>query len=154
MDKVDAALLRRLEEDARQSYADLGRRVGLSKTPCWHRVQELEAQGVIRAYRADLDPQKLGLQVHAFVQATIDARKYSDFEVAVQRHPSVLQCFTTAGAGDYLLHVLAPDIAALDGVLREEISRMPGVQRTVSTVCMKTIKHGAPITGCLRGGTS
>lgn len=150
MDKIDAALLRRLEEDARQSYADLGRRVGLSKTPCWHRVQELESQGIIRGYRADLDPQKLGLQVHAFVQATINSTKYSEFESAIQRHASVLQCFTTAGQGDYLLHVLAPDIAALDGVLREEISRMPGVQRTVTTVCMKTIKHSAPITGCLR----
>lgn len=150
MDKIDTILLRRLEEDARQSYADLGRRVGLSKTPCWHRVRELETQGVIRGYRAELDPRKLGLQVHAFVQATINATKYSEFEAAVLRHPSVLQCFTTAGAGDYLLHLLAPDIGALDELLREEISRMPGVQRTVTTVCLKTIKHGAPITGCVR----
>jgi Lrp/AsnC family transcriptional regulator, leucine-responsive regulatory protein len=150
MDKIDSALLRRLEEDARLSYADLGRRVGLSKTPCWQRVRDLEAQGVILGYRADLDPRKLGLQVHAFVQATINATKYSEFESAVARHPSVLQCFTTAGQGDYLLHVLAPDIGVLDEVLREEISRMPGVQRTVTTVCLKTIKAGAPVTGCLR----
>jgi Lrp/AsnC family transcriptional regulator, leucine-responsive regulatory protein len=150
LDKIDTAILRRLEEDARQSYADLGRRVGLSKTPCWHRVQALERQGAIRGYRAELDPPTLGLQVHAFVQATITATKYSEFEAAAGRHPSVLQCFTTAGEGDYLLHVLAPDIGALDGLLREEISRMPGVQRTVTTVCLKTIKHGGPIMGCLR----
>ncbi|MGQ0835583.1 MAG: Lrp/AsnC family transcriptional regulator [Gammaproteobacteria bacterium] len=79
-DKIGIALLRRLEDDARQSYPDLGRRVGLSKTPCWHRVQELESEGVIRGFRADLNPQKLGLQVHAFVQATINATKYSEFE--------------------------------------------------------------------------
>jgi Lrp/AsnC family leucine-responsive transcriptional regulator len=133
------------------SFTELGRQVGLSKTPCWHRVQELEQQGVIRGYRADLDPLKLGLEAHAYVQATIDARKQAEFEAAVLQNPCVLQCFATAGQGDYLLHVLAHDIAALDYVLRSQVSRMPGIERTVSTVCIKTIKHGGPITGCLHG---
>ncbi|MFO7277118.1 MAG: Lrp/AsnC family transcriptional regulator [Pseudomonadota bacterium] len=149
-DRVDTALLRSLEQDGRQSFAELGRQVGLSKTPCWQRVQALERAGVIRGYHAELDPQKLGLQVHAFVHATIDATKHDEFEAAVMRHPSILQCFTTAGEADYLLHVLVPDISALDTLLREGIARMPGVQRSVTTVCLKTIKRRSAISDCLR----
>jgi Lrp/AsnC family leucine-responsive transcriptional regulator len=149
VDATDLRLLRSLERDARQSYAALGRELNLSKTPAWQRVRQLEADGVIRGYRALLDPQKLGLQIHAFVQATILASKFSEFESAVQRHGSILECFTTAGQGDYMLHVLAADIGALDDLLRRDISRMPGVQRIVTTVCLKTTKERAPFTGCL-----
>lgn len=149
MDKTDIKLLQQLEMHGRQSYAELGEQVGLSKTPCWQRVQKLEADGVIRGYRAQVDPGQLGLTVHAFVHATINASKYAEFETAVQRHPSVLQCFTTAGEADYVMHVLVRDIAALDELLRGEISRLPGVQRIVTTVCMKTIKEDAPVMGCL-----
>src|SRR5215475_13204499 len=62
MDRIDHHLLTLLEEDARQSFADLGEQVGLSKTPCWQRVRELERLGVIRGYRADIDPAQLGLK--------------------------------------------------------------------------------------------
>jgi Lrp/AsnC family leucine-responsive transcriptional regulator len=149
LDKTDIKLLRQIEMNARQSFAELGEQVGLSKTPCWQRVQKLEADGVIRGYRAQVDPKQLGLNVHAFVHATINASKYTEFETAVQRHSSILQCFTTAGEADYVLHVLVRDLAALDELLRGEISHLPGVQRIVTTVCMKTIKEDAPVMGCL-----
>ena len=61
-----------------------------------------------------------------------------------------MQCFTTAGHADYLMHVLVAGIEELDSLLRMEISQLPGVQKIETTVCMKTIKHRAPITGCLR----
>jgi Lrp/AsnC family leucine-responsive transcriptional regulator len=81
---------------------------------------------------------------------TISSPKHSEFESAALAHPAVLQCFTTAGQADYLMHVLVAGISELDQLLRMEISRMPGVQRLETTVCMKTIKHRAPMTGCLR----
>ncbi len=150
MDKIDHRILTCLEEDGRQSFAELGEQVGLSKTPCWQRVRDLERAGVIRGYRADIDPARVGLQVDAFVQVTLSSVQHAQFEAAVERHPAVLQCFTTAGQADYLIHVLVAGIPELDRLLRMEISQMPGVQKIETTVCMKTIKHRAPVTGCLR----
>jgi Lrp/AsnC family transcriptional regulator, leucine-responsive regulatory protein len=150
MDKIDHRILTLLEEDARQSFAELGEIVALSKTPCWQRVRELERSGVIRGYRAEIDSRRLGLQVEAFVQVTLSSVQHVEFEAAVLQHPSILQCFTTAGQADYLIHVLVEGIAELDSLLRMEISQLPGVQKIETTVCMKTIKHRAPITGCLR----
>jgi len=150
MDKIDQKIVTLLEENARQSFADLGQSVGLSKTPCWHRVRDLERAGVIKGYRAEIDSVQVGLNVHAFVHVTINSVRHSEFENAVLKHPAILQCFTTAGQADYLMHVLVGGISELDGLLRMEVSRMPGVQRIETTVCMKTIKHRAPIMGCLR----
>jgi Lrp/AsnC family leucine-responsive transcriptional regulator len=150
MDKIDQKILTFLEENARQSFADLGDQVGLSKTPCWQRVRDMERQGIIKGYRADIDPAQLGLKVEAFIQVTLSSVQHAQFEAAVLAHPAVLQCFTTAGQADYLMHVLVAGIDALDSLLRMEISQMPGVQRIETTVCMKTIKHRTPITGCLR----
>jgi Lrp/AsnC family leucine-responsive transcriptional regulator len=150
MDKTDHKILTFLEEDARLSFAELGEQIGLSKTPCWQRVRDLERDGVIKGYRADIDAAQIGLQVEAFVQVTLSSVQHAQFEEAVLRHPAVLQCFTTAGQADYLMHVLVAGISELDGLLRMEISQLPGVQRIETTVCMKTIKRRAPITGCLR----
>ena len=150
MDKTDREIVRLLEDDARISFAELGERVGLSKTPCWQRVRELERRGLIRGYRTEVDAEGLGLRVHAFVHVTINAARHAEFEAAAAAHPSILQCFTTAGQADYLMHVLVEEIEQLDQLLRMEIRRMPGVQRLETTVCMKTIKPRAPLTGCLR----
>jgi Lrp/AsnC family transcriptional regulator, leucine-responsive regulatory protein len=148
MDPIDEKILRVLEKDARVSFTDLAEQVGLSKTPSWARVRELERQKVITAYRAEIDPGRVGLGLHAFVQVTISATRHNEFEQTVVHHRSVLECYTTAGQGDYLLHILVPGIEALDNLLREEISRMPGVERLVTTVGMKTIKDRGLIMEC------
>lgn len=113
-------------------------------------ARELERRGLIRGYRTELDAESLGLRVHAFVHVTINAARHAEFEAAATGHPAVLQCFTTAGQADYLMHVLVGEVADLDQLLRMEIRRMPGVQKLETTVCMKTIKPRAPLTGCLR----
>jgi Lrp/AsnC family leucine-responsive transcriptional regulator len=149
VDKIDWEIVRSLEQDARISFAELGQRVGLSKTPCWQRVRDLEHEGLIRGYRAELDAERLGLRVHAFVYVSIDSTRYLEFEAAVACHSAVLQCYTTAGQADYLMHVLVSEIAELDTLLRTQVSRMPGVQRVETTVCLKTIKSNAPLSGCV-----
>src|SRR2546422_8726287 len=100
MDKIGRQIVTLLEQDARQSFADLGQKVGLSKTPCWQRVRDLERSGVIRGYRAEIDSAQLGLQVEAFVHVTLSSVQHAEFEAAVIQHPAVLQCFTTAGQAD------------------------------------------------------
>lgn len=149
MDKIDREIVRWLEQDARLSFAELGEKVGLSKTPCWQRVRTLERQGLIRGDRAELDAERLGLKVHAFVFVSIDSARHAEFEAAAAHHPAVLQCYTTAGQADHLMHLLVGEIEALDRLLRLQVRRMPGVQRIETTVCMKTFKPRAPLSGCL-----
>ncbi len=147
-DRADDAILRILEKDGRLSFNSLAEQIGLSKTPTWARVQNLEKRKVITGYRAEIDPAAVGLQLHAFVQVTINGTRHTEFEAAVLRHPSIIECYTTAGQGDYLLHVLVPSVAALDEILRTDVARMPGVQRQTTTIGMKTIKRGASIVEC------
>jgi Lrp/AsnC family leucine-responsive transcriptional regulator len=148
LDATDTAILTALERNARLSFNDLADEVGLSKTPCWSRVRELERRKIISGYHAQIDPSRVGVELHAFVQVTITATRHGDFENAVARHKSVLECYTTAGQADYMLHILVSGMAALDELLRHEISRMPGVQRLVTTVGMKTIKPRGSIMTC------
>jgi len=140
MDKIDRALIRHLEHEGRLSFADLSERAGLSKAACWKRVQTLEAQGVIRGYRAELDAASLGLGALAFVQVTVAFERHEAFEQAAAAHPAVLACHATVGATDYLLQVIMPDMAALDDFLRQSLWRLPGVERFSTTLAMRTIK--------------
>ena len=143
LDRIDRALLTELERDARQSFAQLGETVGLSKTPAWKRVQALEAAGVIEGYRALVNPQAVGLEIHAFVQVEVAFERHDAFEAAVRRHPAVLACYATAGDADYVLEVRARTMSDLDQLLRQELCMLPGVKRFSTTIGMKTIKaHG------------
>ena len=139
-DPIDLKLIALLEADARISFADLAEQVALSKTPCWNRVKALEEAGVIRGYGARLDTTALGFDLEAFVQISIDIEQSHAFEAAVQRHPLIRSCHATTGEADYLLHIMASDMVALDDLLREAISRLPGVKRTVTSMSTRAIK--------------
>lgn len=145
MDRFDRAILSALERDARQSFADLAQEVGMSKTPCWNRVQGLEASGAILGYRAMVEPEAVGLTLDAFVQVSVSFADHAAFEAAACAHPSVIACYTTAGDADYLLHVMARDVANLDGLLRGQLRRMPGVERFNTTIGMKRIKRAGAV---------
>jgi Lrp/AsnC family leucine-responsive transcriptional regulator len=146
MDKVDWAILEHLERDGRESFGAIAERVSLSKTPCWTRVQSLERNGVIRGYRAVIDPYAVGLKLTAFIEVTIEFGNRVAFERAVAEHPAIIECYTTAGEADYLLQVMTSDVERLDSLLREELCRLPGVQRSATTICLKRIKNNGPIT--------
>jgi DNA-binding Lrp family transcriptional regulator len=137
---LDQKIVAALEADARLSFAALADMVGLSKTPCWKRVKALEEAGVIRGYRTLLDPALLGFGLEAFVQVSIDFEFSDAFEAAVRRHPLIRRCHATTGDADYLLHVMAADMGALDRMLRQELSRLPGVRRTVTSMSTREIK--------------
>lgn len=80
----------------------------------------------------------------------MNARKHTEFETAIIEHPNVIECYTAAGAADYLLQVLVADITGLDGLLRGDLARLPGVERVATTVCMKTIKPRSGIMACVK----
>lgn len=146
MDKIDWKILAELENDGRVSFADLSDRVGLSKSPCWSRVREMEADGVIQGFGARVDPVALGLAVQSYVFVEIDFHSHAEFEEAATQHPAIIECHTTAGESDYLLRVFARSVEHLDDLLRHELSKLPGVHRLSTTVCLKTIKSRAPLT--------
>ncbi len=140
LNPLDQKIVTALEADARLSFAALADQVGLSKTPCWKRVKALEEAGVIRGYRTMLDPALLGFGIEAFVQISIDPERFEAFEAAVREHPLIWRCHATTGEADYLLHVLAADMSDLDRLLRQELSRLPGVHRTITSMATREIK--------------
>ncbi|WP_246611147.1 Lrp/AsnC family transcriptional regulator [Aquisediminimonas profunda] len=145
MDRIDWKILEELEQDARVSFAELGERVGLSKSPCWNRVRNLQHSGTIQSFGARLDPGELGLGVQCYISITIRFDSHSAFEAAVIDHPAIFECHTTAGESDYLLRVYARSVEHLDELLRHEISKLPGVSGSSTTICLKTIKSQASI---------
>ncbi len=122
------------------SFAELGDRVGLSKSPCWARVRQIEQQGIFDGYGARLIPASVGLSVQCYIAITIELDSHAEFEAAVLSHPAIVECHTTAGESDYMLRVFAQSVGHLDELLRHEISKLPGVTGSATTICLKTIK--------------
>jgi len=143
LDRQDVILLTELQRDARQTVQQLADAAGLSSTPCWKRVKEMEASGVIRGYTALVDREQVGLSLA--VIAEINLQRHSDldvrrFEQAVADCPSIVSCYATTGQADYVIKVLAPDIKTYERFLHETAFRLPGVAHVRSSVVLKEIK--------------
>lgn len=141
MDKTDKNIIAQLEQDGRISFAVLGESVGLSKTPCWKRVNHLTDQQVIQGYSANIDPNKLGLTIRALVHVVVDFELYQQFEQAIIDHPAIRSCHAVTGEFDYVLEVLAKDISDFDTLLRVQLSRLPGVQRFNTAISTRMVKQ-------------
>jgi Lrp/AsnC family leucine-responsive transcriptional regulator len=145
LDAFDAAILRELAADGRISATLLADRVGLSKTPVLARIKRLEAAGIIRGYRANLDPVKLGRAHVAFVEVRLtDTRETAlqAFNRAVLAVPEIEECHMMASRFDYLLKVRTADIQDYRRVLGERISALPHVAQTSTHVVMEAVKDG------------
>lgn len=150
MDRHDLQLLRALQRDSTVSLADLASRIGLSTSACHRRVKQLEADGLISGYRAQLDPQALGLKLQAFVEITLTSQSHEAmdrFEAAVATFDEILECHLMSGNADYLLRVAAPDLELFDVIHRTCLARLPGVSAMRSSFAIRTIKSwgGYPV---------
>ena len=142
MDRIDLKILRCLQQDASLSTADIAQRVGLSTTPCWRRIQNLEKSGVIRRRVALLDRDKLNLGVDVFV--SIRTSQHSEewlaaFARAVNEFPEVVEFYRMSGEVDYLMRVVVPDIKAYDAFYKRLIRRMD-IADVSSSFAMERIK--------------
>lgn len=149
LDRLDRRILDVLSGDARLPLAEVARRVGLTKTPVQMRLKRLEEQGVIRGYRAMLDPVKLGLDHVAFVEVKLsDTREKAleAFNRAVMAVAEIEECHMIAGSFDYLLKVRTGDMALYRQVLGEKISSLPFVAHTSTYVAMQTVKDAGIVT--------
>jgi DNA-binding Lrp family transcriptional regulator len=122
--------------------------VRLSVSPCHRRVRDLERAGVIRGYRAIVDPAAVGLGFEALVFVTMrqeDRDTVAEFERAVAAIPHVLQAQRLFGDPDYLLRVIAADLGAYQQLYDQRLGALPGVQRLTSTLVMKHVVGHRPL---------
>ncbi len=143
MDRLDRKILTLLQEDATTPVAEIGRKVGLSTTPCWRRIQKMEEDGVIRQRVALLDPASVNTKVTVFV--SIRTAKHSDdwlkqFARIVAEFPEVVEFYRMSGAIDYLLRVVVPDIEAYDQFYQKLISKID-ILDISSSFAMEQIKY-------------
>ena len=142
MDAIDRKILAVVQQDAALSVAEIGHRVGLSSTPCWKRLQRLEADGVITRRVALIDPDKVGLGTTVFV--SIETGDHSQewlkrFAEVVGAMPEVMEFYRMAGDIDYMLRVVVPDIQAYDAFYKRLIATVP-LKNVTSRFAMERIK--------------
>jgi Lrp/AsnC family transcriptional regulator len=142
MDAIDRKILSVLQEDASLSVAEISQRVGLSTTPCWKRIQRLEADRVIQKRVAIVDPDKLGLGVTVFV--SVETGDHSEgwltrFADVVGAMPEVMEFYRMAGDVDYMLRVVAADIQGYDAFYKRLIAAVP-LKNVTSRFAMEKIK--------------
>ncbi len=142
LDAIDRKILTVLQEDASLSVAEIGDRVGLSSTPCWKRIQRMEADGVLLKRVALLDQDKLGLGVTVFV--SIETGDHSQdwidrFAHMVGSMPEVMEFYRMAGDVDYMLRVVVTDIAGYDTFYKKMIAAVP-LKNVTSRFAMEKIK--------------
>ena len=149
MDEVDRSILAVLEKHGRISNAELAARVGLSPSPCLRRVRRLEKTGVIRGYRALIDPAAAGRSLRVFAGVRLVRHARADvvaFERAVIRLPEVVHSHHVTGNYDYLLQVEVADLPAYEDFHANQLASLPGVAMVTSYVTMKTLSAGTSST--------
>ena len=119
LDEIGRNLLSALQEDARLSYAELGRRVGLSPAATAERLRRLEESGIITGYRVEIDREALGLPVLAIVRMSCDGAKYRPFLKAVETMERVMECHHVAGGDAFILKVVAASVEELGRVVEK-----------------------------------
>ncbi|HEY2527091.1 MAG TPA: Lrp/AsnC family transcriptional regulator [Xanthobacteraceae bacterium] len=142
MDAIDRKILAVLQENASLSVAEIGNRVGLSSTPCWKRIQRLEADGVILKRVVLVDQDRIGLGVTIFVSVETDdhSQDWLDrFAKTVEAMPEVMEFYRMAGDVDYMLRVVVPDIAGYDAFYKRLIAAVP-LKNVTSRFAMEKIK--------------
>ena len=143
MDRLDRKILRLMQEDATLAVADIAKKVGLSTTPCWRRIQKLEEDGVIRKRVAILAPEKVNARVTVFV--SIRTNSHSNewlrrFSEVIAEFPEVVEFYRMSGDVDYLLRVVVPDIAAYDTFYKKLVKEID-IEDVSSAFAMERIKE-------------
>ena len=143
MDKIDRKILALLQKDATVPVAEIGRKVGLSTTPCWRRIQKMEEDGVIRGRVAILNPSRVNAGVTVFVSIRTNEHTESwlrKFAAVVEDFTEVVEFYRMSGEIDYLLRVVVPDIAAYDTFYKKLIAKI-ALTDVSSSFAMEQIKY-------------
>ncbi|HVY14643.1 MAG TPA: Lrp/AsnC family transcriptional regulator [Rhodopila sp.] len=144
IDRLDLAILEVLQRDGRATAAELGEAAGLSASPSHRRQKMLEEAGVIQRYVALLDQEQVGLPINVFV--TVRMADHADetlrvFERAVEACPEVMEMYEMSGAADFLMRVVAADVASYEAFLRGRLTKIPGVKSFESSLALKRVVY-------------
>lgn len=143
IDKTDRKILDILQANAKITNAQLSKDIGLSPAPTLERVKKLENSGVIKSYHAKLDTDKIGLGVSTFVQLSLIGHNKENIEVFIKeinKIDEVIECHHITGSGDFILKVIAKDIAAYQKLMLEKVSEIKVVDNMQSMVILSTFK--------------
>ncbi len=144
LDRLDIAILELLQVNGRATAAELSEAANLSPSPSHRRQKLLEENGIIQRYVALLDQDKVGLPLNVFVTVKLAnhaAETLQGFERAVAACPEVMEMYEMTGASDYLLRVVAADVAAYEAFLRGTLTHIQGVQAFESAMALKRIVY-------------
>jgi Lrp/AsnC family leucine-responsive transcriptional regulator len=144
LDRIDHAILDHLQRRGRATSAEVAEVAGLSPSPAHRRQRLLEQSGIIRGYVALLDQDRVGLPVNVFVSVRLSAQTeelLAQFEREIGGLAEVMECYMMSGASDYLLRVVAPDLAAYEAFLRTKLARIPGVRGVESAFALKRVAY-------------
>jgi DNA-binding Lrp family transcriptional regulator len=142
LDSIDWAILKELQADGSITNVELARRVGLSAPPCLRRVRALESAGIIKAYRAILDPKNLGFEIVCFAMVQLDIqgkKELREFEQRVKDWAMVRECWTLSGDIDFIMKCVAPNLASFQGLV-SELTSLPNVRNVRTALTLDLIK--------------
>ncbi len=150
LDRIDLLLLAELQRGGRLTNAELAERVNLSASATLRRVQRLEREHVIAGYRAEVDPERVGLGLQAFVRVQLsrhDSEAIAAFTDCVNRWDEVVACHALTGDMDYLLHVVVRDLEHFSRFLLDHLLSQAGVADVNSSFVLRTVKafRGLPL---------
>jgi Lrp/AsnC family transcriptional regulator, leucine-responsive regulatory protein len=146
IDEMDRRILSLLQQDARLPNAEIARRVGMAPSATLERLRKLEERGVIRGYEVRIDPRKVGLGLTAFIFVRTHGKAGEiDSGERLKQHPNVLEVHHVAGEDCYLVKVRAIDTDDLGRLLSKDISTMPNVASTRTTIVLGTLKESTKI---------
>lgn len=143
LDRLVRPTLAELQRDSRQSVQELANQVGMSSTPRWRRLKEVERAGLIRRYTVLLDRKALALRECLLAHVTLQryaGQSVEEFERAVLTYPEAIDCHSTTGDADYVLKVVVADMKAYDAFLQKRIFSIPGVAN-VRTAVVREVKY-------------
>ena len=143
LDKVDRKILEILQKNAKITNAQLSKEIGLSPAPTLERVKKLEQSGVIDSYHAKLNTAKIGLGISTFVQIKLtghDKESIRIFIEAINKIDEVIECHHVTGTSDFILRVIARDIASYQQLMLEKVNEVPVVDSLQSLVILSTFK--------------
>ena len=144
LDAIDRRLLSVLQQNGRIPVTDLAEKVGLTTSPCLRRLKNLERSGIIRGYGAQVDQEKVGLPVSVFISIKLERQReeaLERFESAIRKCPEVVECYLMTGTRDYLLRVVAKDLADYERFLKDTLTRIDGVASIESSFALAQVKH-------------
>lgn len=148
LDAIDRKILSILQAESRITMQDLAERVGLSVSPCHRRVKLLEESGIIIRYGAMINQKSLGLHVSVFISIKLERQKEEDlnrFAKAISGWSEVLECYLMTGNRDYLLRVVAADLASYETFLKTKLTRLNGIASIESSFALSQVKYSVSL---------